>query len=121
MPDYKETTITGAAWNRCHEILVQNVRGQAPAVRFTEERIIALDDGQEIRQNLGSLDVAYDPGRLIPILDPTTGLPTGDQTTYGAAYVVLYSAYIAAAMERDAAITPPAPPDAFGTTDQPTV
>lgn len=106
MPDYKETTIAGTVWQRCHEIIVENVRGAPPAVHFVEERVIALDGGQEIRQNLGPLDVVYDPARLIPILDPATSQPTGEQATYAQAYQVLYSAYIAAALERDANLPP---------------
>ena len=109
MSDYKETTLAGTAWNRCHQITIENVRNTPPAVHFAEERVIALDDGQEIRQHIGVLDVPYDPAKAIPLLDPATGLPTGESTTYGAAYVILYSAYIAAALERDAAIPTPQP------------
>lgn len=110
MADYKETQLAGTAWNRCCRIEIDNVRGNPPAILFYEERVIALEDGQEIRQSLGPLQVGYAPGRVIPLLDPATGQPSGGETTYAAAYAIIYSAYLSAAMARDALITPPAPP-----------
>lgn len=118
MPDYKETNLAGKAWNRCHEIVIENVRGTPPSVRFVEERVLELEGDQEIRQNLGPLTVSFDPAREIPLLDPATGEPTGETATYGQAYALLYSAYIAAALARDAANPPPAPMD-LGNTEQP--
>lgn len=111
MSDYKESSIAGTVWQRCHEIVVSNVRGAPPRVQFFEERVIALENSTEIRQALGPLEVAFDAARVIPILDPATGLPTGTTATYGEAYALLYSAYIAAALERDAQTPPPATPE----------
>lgn len=111
MSDYKESTIAGTVWQRCHEIVVSNTRGAVPRIQFFEERIIALDGSGEIRQALGPLEVAFNPALVIQILDPTTGLPTGNTATYGAAYALLYSAYIAAALARDAQTPPPATPE----------
>lgn len=130
MSDYKETDVVGKAWSRCHQIVVDNVRGRPPAVQFIEERVLLLDDGQEIRQAQGPLGVDFDPSRLIPIRDPATGELTGAEATYGQAYVMLYSAYIDAALARDAAMVKPEPseplpeplPDADpAPADQPTV
>lgn len=102
MSDYKESTIAGTAWQRCHEIVVSNTRGAAPRVQFFEERVIALEGGGEIRQALGAMEVGFDPARVIVLHDPATGLPTGEVSTYGAAHALLYSAYLSAAAERDA-------------------
>lgn len=105
--NYKESALAGTAWNRCHTIAVMNPRGFPPAIQFLEERVIALDDGQEIRQNLGPIDVIYDPDRIIPLLDPTTGESTGQVATYSQVYQILYSAYISAAQARDASMARP--------------
>ena len=111
MPNYNETTITGTAWTRCHQIVIDNTRGLPPTVRFDEEEVISLAD-RELRKPLGALALAFDPARIIPLVNPATGLPTGAHTTYADAYALLYSAYIAAANDRDAAQAPaqaPAP------------
>lgn len=110
MSNYKESNIAGTVWQRCHEVQIFNPRGAVPSVDFVEERVIVLDDGNEIRQNVGPLKVSFDPARVVPVLDPQTGLDTGNQVTYAEAYAILYSAYIAAALERDAQNPPPADP-----------
>lgn len=107
MSDYKESTIAGTIWQRCHEIVVSNTRGAVPRIQFFEERVIALDGSGEIRQALGPLEVAFDPALVIKIMDPRTGLPTGAEATYGDAFALLYSAYFAAALARDAQIQQP--------------
>jgi hypothetical protein len=107
MADYKETDIVGKAWNRCHKITIQNVRNVLPFVNFSEERVFSLDDNQEIRQNLGDLVVEFAPNKEIILLNAETGEPTGKTATYNDAYMLLYSAYIAAAKERDANIVEP--------------
>lgn len=102
MPDYKETSATGHSWQRCTQVVIENHRGAPPVVRFDEERVIVLD-GIEARSPLGTFCVDYDPARPIALRDPHTGELTGDTTTYAAAYALLYSAYLAAAFERDVA------------------
>lgn len=112
MPDYNETDLTGKAWQRCHEFSIANTRGTLPVVQFYEERVIALEDGAEIRQGLGPLTVAFDPAREIALRNPETGEPTGATMTYADAYAVLYSAYLDAAVERDANQPAPVDPEA---------
>jgi len=117
MADYQETTLTGQAWQRCRQIVIDNRRGAVPTVRFDEERVVALDDGSETATLLGTLTRDYDPARAIPLYDPATGEPIGETTTYGAVYQVLYSAYLDAALARDAAAqasADPLNPDASG-------
>jgi hypothetical protein len=110
MSTYAESTVTGQAWQRCCQIVIENRRGVQPTVRFEEERVVALDTGEELRKPAAGITLDFDPAREIPLRDPATGEPTGESTTYGAAYAVLYSAYIAAALERDARLNPsPAP------------
>ena len=110
MSDYKESTVAGTTWQRCYQIVVDNQRGAAPAVSFCEEEVLALADGREIKTQLGPLTIPFDPAQEIPLRDPTTGELTGATTTYGEAYTLLYSAYMAAAEARDAAIAAPSDP-----------
>jgi hypothetical protein len=109
MSTYIESTVTGQVWTRCNQIAIDNRRGSTPTVRFEEERVAVLDDGDEMRKPAAGITLDFDPARVIPLLNPSTGQPTGDETTYGAVYAILYSAYIAAAQERDARNNPPPP------------
>ena len=115
MSTYIESTVTGQVWTRCNQIAIDNRRGITPTVRFEEERIALLDDGDEMRKPAAGITLDFDAARVIPLRNPTTGEPTGQTTTYGQVYGILYSAYIAAAQERDARNNPPPPaeqPDA---------
>jgi len=104
--NYNETAVTGQAWQRCYQVVIENPRGGQQLVRFDEERVLSIDGGAEVKTNVGSLAIPFDPAKEIPLRDPLTGELTGESTTYGAAYSLLYSAYIAAAAERDAANAP---------------
>jgi hypothetical protein len=106
-PNYNETTVTGQAWQRCHQVVIENPRAGQQVVRFEEERVLSMDGGAEIKTPAGGMSVVFDPAKEIPLRNPMTGELTGQTTTYGAAYALLYSAYLAAAIERDAANTPP--------------
>jgi hypothetical protein len=110
MADYKQSAVDGTTWQRCHQIVIDNPRRALPAVRFDEEEVLALSDGQEIKRPVGSVRVPFDPAQEIPLRDPVSGALTGDTATYGDAYALLYSAYIAAAEARDAALAPPPAP-----------
>lgn len=110
-PNYDESTVSGQTWQRCHQIVIENPRTGDQVVRFDEERVLLLDGGAEVRTPVGALAVVFDPAREIPLRNPMTGELTGESTTYGAAYVLLYSAYLAAALERDAASAPAPQPE----------
>ena len=107
--NYNETAVTGQAWQRCCQVVIENSRQAQPVVRFEEERVLALDGGAEVRTPAGGLALAFDPDRVIAMRDPVTGEPTGQTVTYADAYALLYSAYLSAATERDAANTPATP------------
>ena len=104
MPDYNESQISGHAWQRCHQIVIENRRNTAPSVRFDEERIVVLDGGREISTPAGSVVAAFDPDRPIPLRDPMTGELTGAMATHRDAYTLLNSAYLDAALARDVAM-----------------
>lgn len=101
--DYKEATVTGQSWQRCSQIVIENPHKGVPVVRFDEERVLALQTGADVRKPAGTLALTFDPAKTIPLCDPATGELTGESATYEAAYVLLYSAYLAAATERDGA------------------
>lgn len=101
--DYKEATVTGQSWQRCSQIVIENPHKGVPVVRFDEERVLALQTGADVRTPAGTLALTFDPAKTIPLCDPATGELTGESATYEAAYVLLYSAYLAAATERDGA------------------
>lgn len=109
MPDYKQSAVSGTAWQRCNQVVLDNPLGGVPIIRFDEQEVLAID-GREIKRHTDSLSLPFDPARPIPLRDPTTGELTGQASTYGAVYVLIYSAYMAAAEARDAALAPPATP-----------
>lgn len=110
MPNYNEkTAVTGQAWQRCCQVVIENPRHAKPVVRFEEERVLALDGGTEVLTPAGGLALEFDPDRVIVMRDAITGEPTGKTVTYADAYALLYSAYLSAAAERDAANTPATP------------
>ena len=107
MADYKESSVTGNAWQRCKQIVIDNRRAAPPTLRFDEERVTALSDGDEVRRDLGSLTLAFDPTAIIQIRDPETGDLTGETITHAEFYAMMHSAYLSTALARDAAANPP--------------
>lgn len=103
MPDYKQATTAATTWQRCHQIVIDNPRGALPSVRFDEETVTTLAPGDEIKRQVGTLSLLFNPAQTIPLRDPATGELTGQESSYGMAYVLLFSAYMAAAQARDAA------------------
>ena len=101
--NYSEQSIAGMAWQRCYQVVIDNPRGSTPSVRFDEERIVSIDAAPELRTALDSVVVPFDPARLIPLRDPASGELTGASVSYAEAYALLYSAYLDAALARDAA------------------
>jgi hypothetical protein len=106
MPNYNESIVTGSEYTRCNTICITNPYGKTPSVQFGEERAAVLGADRVIFEPLGSISEAFDPAKVIPLLDPNTGLPTGVEATYGDVYIMIFSAYLAAAKARDAAAVP---------------
>lgn len=105
MPNYKETERTATTWQRCCKIVIDNPLAQTPTVRFEEESVLDAGVGPAIKRPLDGISLPFDPAQKFPLRDPRTDeLIDGAASTYGDAYVLLYSAYMAAATERD---TPP--------------
>lgn len=92
--------ISGEAYTRCQQVVIDNPLGGAPAVTFHQERIITAD-GQPIRRPVASAMLAFDASAEIAVINPETGAATGETVTQGELYALVYSAYIAA-------VSPPA-------------
>lgn len=112
--DYKQNDFSSTAWQRCRSVTISNPHPASghpmnpqpphPIATFEEEQVFALPDGKFVFTSVGSCSKAFDPAAAFPILDPSTGLPTGQTFTQGVLYVILYSLYMQTAIERDAQI-----------------
>ena len=67
-----------------------------------QQQIEQLGD-EVVVKDVGNLSVVFDPAAVIDLVDPATGLPTGQTMTHGDVYVALHSLYLQLATERDAA------------------
>lgn len=88
--------LSGESYARCHQVVVDNRLGAQPRITFAQERIAEVGS-QTLHVPLPPATMDFDPGAIIPLLDPDTGEPTGASMTQAEAYVLLYSAYVAAA------------------------
>jgi len=104
MSDYQQSSIAGTRWKRARRINIDNPLSGTPTVLFAEDEVIALGDGVTIERLASSLSVPYDPEHTFPLRDPATGEMLPGQTgTQAQLYTLLYSAYWALALARDAA------------------
>lgn len=101
MADYKEQSITGNKWQRCRAVTITNPHGGQPMAYFQEEEV-ATYGANVLQRDVSSCQATFDPGAEIALLDVTTLLPTGQTTTHGALYQILFSLYMATAQARDA-------------------
>lgn len=102
MADYKETTVNGTQWQRCRTVIIDNSYGRQPVITFQEEKLTNVN-GELFQQGAGGLNVPFDPSKVITLLDPATGQPTGQTITFGEMYVGMWSLYMQEAFARDEA------------------
>lgn len=99
--NYQETAVSGTKWKRCVRLVCNNPYGGVPSVRFEEEEALTID-GQTIYFPINEMFIkAFSPGATFPLLNPANGVPTGVSMTHAELVGVLYSLYIACAIERD--------------------
>lgn len=99
--NYKESTVSGQAWQRAKVIQIWNEYGQAPRVDFIEETIVSLGDTM-MTQPAGTLSKTVDDvTEVIPIINPETGENTGATMTVAQVYAAIFSYYLKLAQERD--------------------
>lgn len=106
MADYKAANVAGTSWQRCFAISISNPHNGFPSVAYSEEKVIDLGNGDFVKRSveLPQLVTPFDSATVIPLRDPATGELTGQTTTMGVVYATLYSAYMDAALKRDAAL-----------------
>jgi hypothetical protein len=75
------------------------VKGETAAI--FQEQDMADFNNQILELGRDTVSINVSPEKEITILDPTSGLETGQKITHGELYAILYSAYIGAALERD--------------------
>ncbi|GAB3359126.1 MULTISPECIES: hypothetical protein [Giesbergeria] len=102
MPDYKEQQATGRTWVRCRAMTVENPLNGAAVATFQETQCASIN-GVTSEQFAGMLGVEFRPDSTIALRNPETGELTGQTSTHAQVYQLLYSLYMQAALERDAA------------------
>lgn len=90
------TGLSGTQYLRCSQIIASNPINQTPYARCQEEQVTTLSDGTQTVAPTRALTLAYDPSASIPIIDPTTGQPTGAVMPMPQVFAVLFSIYFAA-------------------------
>ena len=106
MADYKETTLAGRVWTRCHQVVVDNPLGGQPRITFQEEKVydITAEDGNQLHIPVQGCGAEFDPGSSFPLIHPVTGEPLGVSMSHQELQVALYSLYFATATARDGGI-----------------
>lgn len=102
MADYKEANVAGTEWQRGCRVIIENPSGEAPYVVFIEEVATNLNGKVITRPLQGNLRLAFDPAKTFPAFDPTTLAQTGATYTHQQVYEIVFSLYMATALERDA-------------------
>ena len=103
MANYKESAVSGTQWQRCWGVYIQNLRDSVPHITLSEEQVTIVGD-QSFTKDMGHIDFQFDPAAEITLLNPVTGVATGETITMGEMYVALWSLYMGRAASRDAAL-----------------
>ena len=102
MSEYKEQTLVGKQWTRGCRVIIDNPRNMTPTISIFEEKVISLEDEQEVVTSIGSFAQNFDPKEVFQLYDSETNLPVDGETfTAELLYKYLYSYYINKAVERD--------------------
>lgn len=102
MANYKEQIATGTTWVRCKAVTIENPLNGAARATFQETRCTSVS-GVTSEQFAGLLGLEFKPDSTVALRDPQTGELTGQTSTHAQVYQLLYSIYMQAALERDAA------------------
>lgn len=106
MADYKETNISGTAWQRAQIIIISNHFEQPQTVTYQEEQLLNVDGGH-VQRPAGSLSYQLDLTGHIALRDPDTLELTGESIPVALVYQAVLSDYITRAQDRDAVPAPP--------------
>lgn len=100
MPNYKESDVSGVAWQRCHTVTIQNALELQKSIDFQEEQVIDIG-GKIYHEWVAGCSKQFDPEASFPILDVQSGADTGQTMSHAQLYQALYSLYMQTAKERD--------------------
>lgn len=91
---FDEKNITGSAYRRAYNIAISHELGCAPTVNYHREQVVDIGGGEVFKRQLGVLSVLCDDmDKPIDLRNPLTGELTGETSTVGAVYALIYSHY----------------------------
>lgn len=93
MPNYKQNSITGEAYQRANQVVVDNPLGGIPRISFLEQEIITLSDGRVLQNNVPGCAIEFSPNNTFPLINIDTDVPTGVVVLHSDLQVMLYSLY----------------------------
>lgn len=99
--DYRGALVTGKRWRRVYRVVIQNPYLGTPVIAMDEEEITEIE-GQRTAAPTETLTTEVEMEKFIDLIDPSTGLPTGQKTTQLEIYLAIYSLYRALGAQRDA-------------------
>lgn len=99
--NYQESAVTGTKWKRCVRLVCGNPYGGTPVVSFEEEEAVNVGDKTLTFPIRDVFIKPFSAAGSFALLNPLTGIPTGQTMTHAELIGVLYSLYIACATERD--------------------
>lgn len=103
MSDYKARPVSGTAWQRACQIVIDNPLDAQPRVSFQEEEVMTIG-GETIRKQVQGITIGYTPDSVIDLYDPTTGEALGSSMTHEQMYVAIWSLYRSLAAARDSGL-----------------
>lgn len=90
------------SWVRAMRVLISNMLGETPYIKFVEEKVTNCVDGTQKHKILGELKEDFSkPDTVFNLIHPDTGSVIGS-AKYSDLYVLLTSLYIHLAIKRDA-------------------
>ena len=98
--DYREQPVAGKSWRRAKQIVIKNHLGGTPLVQFYEEDVVQAGE-HRVGTDIGPVTTAFDPSGVIPLVNPQTGVLTGQSVSHAEVYVILHSLYLQVAQARD--------------------
>lgn len=99
--NYNEQSGQGQYWQRCNVAVINNPLDGVADITFHEQSVIRLDNGMTVKQAINACRAQFDAAAVVPVVDPSTGQPTGETFTHGKLYQYIYSLYIQTAQLRD--------------------